>query len=292
MANSDLLKADTNKGLSLDWAKFIWEALKGTAAALAAVFAMIASNQSAKNTTALDQLKAQTEQMRAQAEVRARQTDLDLKVYELVEKALSLSGAEAQGHGVAAAAMINALTDSPLRDQLLHALRVGSKDPVLVRQLQEAEEFDAEQEPAPRPANQSSRLEGTWRTNLLNRLLPAVAAQGLPGALKGYRVDLFYCEASSPAVTTSRRRRAEAALDRLRPAGESITARVRLLPSLVQARPGYQSFADEIRYDPDPAETAAAQFLSTLLKMGPSSLRVVNAKATPGYISVFYCAND
>src|SRR5262245_66536530 len=141
----------------VDW-RIGWEALKGSAAAIAAVFSLYATYYSSRNTETLNALKLQLES-------RAQQSALDIRVYELVEKALSLEGAAAKGHGVAAAALINALTLPPLRDQLLNALRVASKDEALVKELDATLQFDAQSDDGRSPSSggapggSSSRLD-------------------------------------------------------------------------------------------------------------------------------------
>ena len=72
--------ADASRPATLDWAKFGWEALKGSAAGIAAVFSLYATYYSSRNTDTLNTLKLQLES-------RAQQSALDLRVYELVEKA-------------------------------------------------------------------------------------------------------------------------------------------------------------------------------------------------------------
>lgn len=282
----------------LDWAKFTWEALKGIVAGTAAVFAFFASQQSGRNAEALNTLKFQ-------AEARAQQSALDIKVFELLEKTLSLEGAAAKGHGVAAAAIINALTMPPLRDGFLNALYAASRDQALLKQLDEAKEFDtqgtsdgggdgAAGAASPRAGNmpdgKTSRIEGIGPA-VLAALVPSLAAQSQLGALKGYRVDVFYCEAQvNTSVTDGRRKRAQAAADRIMKAtGNSVDVRVRLLPTLVQARPEYRSSADEIRFEDEPREAEAAKALASLLSIRAENMRKVTAGRTPSYIGVFYC---
>jgi hypothetical protein len=271
---------------NLDWSRFLWEMAKGCALAIAAVYSFWANQQSEKNSQALASLKLA-------ADSRAQQFELDIKVYELVEKTLSLDGPAARGHGVAAAALINALTNPPLRSQLLNALRVGSKDPGLIKELDDTLEFDAsEGAPGGPPAAEPGRTSQLDRgpAHWIDAVIPPLLAQSLPGALKGYRIDIFYCEGSSPATTAARKNRAQAASDRLKPAGTDVTVRVRNLPTLVQARPGYKSVADEIRYNDDPKEVDAAKLLAAKIGISAEHVRKIDYK-TPAYLSVFYCAN-
>jgi len=285
------MMAVTSKSATLDW-NFGWEALKGSAAAIAAVFSFYATYYSSRNTETLNTLKLQLES-------RAQQSALDIRVYELVEKALSLEGSSAKGHGVAAAALINALTLPPLRDQLLNALRVASKDEALIKELDDTLQFDAQSDAGRSPGTSgapgepSSRLDSTQPT-LFPALVPRLFAQGasgLPGPLRGHRIDVFYCESQASAGTTeARRKRAEAAAARLRTSTNEISVQVRKLPSFVQARPEYQSAADEIRYGDQPREVDAARFLGKIIGIRDNP-RKANGKPSANYLTVFFCGS-
>jgi hypothetical protein len=283
-------KSSKSSDATLDWAKFTWEAFKGVIAGAAAVFAFFANQQSAKNSDALDTLKAQ-------AEARAQQSALDIKVFELLEKTLSLEGASARGHGIAAAAIINALTLPPLRDGFLNALYAASKDEALLKQLDEAKEFDAQggsdaARTEPAAQGTSSRVDESRMPDLWNAVAPRLEAAGQAGALKGYHIDIFYCEAQvSKSVTDGRQKKAQAAADQIKKStGGDVDARVRMLPMLVQARPEYRSVADEIRYDQELREEDAAKALAKMINIRPENLRRASASRTPSYLSVFYCA--
>ncbi len=284
--------ADSSKPATLDWAKFSWEALKGVAAGIAAVFSLYATYYSSRNADALDRVKLELD-------TRAQQSALDIRVYELVEKALSLEGAAAKGHGVAAAALINALTLPPLRDQLLNALRVASKDEALIKELDATLQFDAQSDAgrssgtSSSPGESSSRLEGR-ASPVFPALVPRLLAQGasgLPGPLKGHRVDLFYCESqANGSITEARRKRADAAASHLKTNNNEITVQVRKLPTFVQARPEYQSAADEIRYGDQPREIDAARFLGKIVGIRENP-RKVTMKQPANYLSVFFCGS-
>jgi hypothetical protein len=282
--------ADAPKPATLDW-NFGWEALKGITTTIAAVFSLYATYYASRNTETLNTLKLQLES-------RAQQSALDIRVYELVERALSLEGAAAKGHGVAAAALINALTLPPLRDQLLNALRVASKDEALIKELDATLQFDAQSDDGRSPSTggapgePSSRLESTPPA-LFPALVPRLLAQpasGLPGPLKGHRIDLFYCESQANAnITEARRKRAEAAAARLKTGTNEIIVQVRKLPSFVQARPEYQSAADEIRYGDQPRELDAARFLGRVVGIRDNPRRA--NKQPSNYLSVFFCGS-
>ena len=278
-----------DKDATLDWSKFIWEAFKGVIAGAAAVFAFFANQQSAKNSEALDTLKYQSE-------ARAQQSALDIKVFELLEKTLSLEGAAAKGHGLAAAAIINALTAPPLRDGFLNALYAASKDEALLKQLDEAKAFDAgsvseTRTEAPAPQAQSSRLDQPRGLDLWNALAPRLEAAEQAGPLKGYRVDIFYCEVQvNSAITEGRRKRAQAAADSIkRAAGNDVTTAVRLLPTLVQARSEYRSVADEIRYNEELRQGDAARTLAKFANIRPENVRRTTTSRQTSYLAIFYC---
>jgi len=281
-------KSSDSSKENLDWAKFIWEAFKGVIAGAAAVFAFFANQQSTKNSEALDTLKYQTE-------ARAQQSALDIKVFELLEKTLSLEGAAAKGHGVAAAAIINALTAPPLRDGFLNALYAASKDEALLKQLDEAKEFDAgTSDPkydSPSAKDKSSRVDDSHGSDVWSAFVPRLQAAGQAGPLRGYRVDIFYCEAQvNNSVTEGRRKRAQTAAEQIKKAtGGDVKTSVRLLPTLVQARPEYRSVADEIRFDEELREADAAYALAKIVNIRPENLRRATASRTPSYLSIFYC---
>lgn len=271
----------------VEWVKFSWEAVKTAAVGLAAVFSFFA-NEHAKNAS------IEAEKAKIAIAQRSQQAELDIKAYEFVEKTLSLDPAAGKNRGPAAAAIVNALTNPPLRDQLQNALRAGTSNPVLVRQIDDARQFDLENysleppKPGEPPPNRSGLLNALPPVAGLSPISPA-SAQGTAGELKGYRVDIFYCEAASPSITASRKKRADDASGKLARIGSGATVRVRLLPSLVQARPGYQSFSDEIRYNDEGNEKAAAKQLARAIGIEGSKVHRIDFR-TPGYISVFYCA--
>ena len=280
----------SERGNDIDWAKLGWEVAKGLGIGAATVYSFLANQQTTNNSTALEKLKVN-------ASVQAQQNDIELKVYDLVEKALTLEGPSARAHGLAAAALINALTPPPLRGELLSALRAGSTDPTLNQELDQTLEFDSSDEPSPstEPAGGST---DTGRTSLdvdrglrlLSRFLSApVLAQTASGALKGFRIDILVCESRTAAVTDARKRRAQMAADRIQKSGAGATVRVRNLPLLVQARPEYKSVEDEIRFPDRPKSRDAATALESLLGMRPANVRTTTA-TTANYLMLFYCA--
>src|SRR5262249_51149341 len=91
----------------LMWATFAWEATKFILIGLASVFSFFASESSEK-------AKLQAETANRTLAERSQQSQLDLKAYELVEKALSLESVARRAHARAAAAIVNALTRPPL----------------------------------------------------------------------------------------------------------------------------------------------------------------------------------
>jgi hypothetical protein len=267
----------------LNWVKFTWEAAKAIAVDVAAVFSFFASQNSEK-------AKQEAERATRVLAERSQQSQLDIKAYELVEKALSLDPVARKAHGIAAAAIVNALTRPPLREELQNALRAGVTDPGLIKQLDAARQFDQESygfdAPSAPAQDKRSALPATGGLSFLN---PVSAAWAAAGALEGYRVDIFYCEGSTPATTAAREARANQAAQRLQKSGVRVTARVRLLPTLVQARAGYQSFSDEIRFNGEAGERDAALQLAKIVGIAAGSVNRIEYR-TPQYLSVFYCA--
>jgi hypothetical protein len=266
----------------LNWAKFTWEAAKAIAVGVAAVFSFFASQNAEK-------AKQEAERANRALAERSQQSQLDIKAYELVEKALSLDPVARKAHGIAAAAIVNALTRPPLRDELQNALRAGVTDPGLIKQLDAARQFDQESYGFDAPSAPAQGKRSALPAGGLSFLNPVAAAWAAAGTLEGYRVDIFYCEGSTPATTAAREARANQAAQRLQKSGVRVTARVRLLPTLVQARAGYQSFSDEIRFNGEAGERDAAQQLAKIVGIAASSVHQIETR-TPQYLSVFYCA--
>lgn len=270
-----------------EWVKFSWEAAKSVAIGVAAVFSFLANDNAQK-------ASAEAEKAKVAIAQRSQQAELDIKAYEFVEKTLSLEPAAGRNRGPAAAAIVNALTNPPLRDQLQSALRAVTTDPALQKQIDDAKQFDLEsytQEP-PKLRQPPPSRSALPDAGLLGRLGPVSAAFAQPATneLGGYRVDIFYCEAASGSLTESRKKRAGAALQALARSAPGATGRVRLLPTLVQARPGYASYSDEIRFNDEGNEKAAAAQLAAAIGIDPRDVHVIDFR-TPGYISVFYCAS-
>jgi hypothetical protein len=246
----------------------IWEVVKFGILGMAAIFSFNASQQAEK-------ARLEVEQARREAEQRSMQAQLNIRAYEMVEKALSLDAKLREGHAIAAAAIVNALTQPPLRVGLHNALRAVVTNPELIRKLDAAIQFDLDELP---PPPESVAPKSSFADFLV--------ASAWAASLRDFRVEIFYCEGATPAVTNARKARAEQALARVQKSG--VNARVRLLPTLVQARPGYQSYADEVRFSAGPERSAAAE-LANIVGIKASALRAV-ATPTPGYLSAFYCA--
>lgn len=277
-------------GRNLEWRQFLWEMLKDLAIGAAAIFSFLASQGA-------ETARIQVEQVQAALQARGQQSEFDIKAYELVERALSMEGTGRLAHSLAAAAIVSALTQPPLQHELLNALRAGTTDPGLVRKLDDARQFDLDSEGTDFPelpvsSERSSRSDPSWWDRALDlpgrALVTTVWAQPQGSVLPSYRVDIFYCEAAAQATTEARRTRAEQAAEKLK-GSQVAQVRTRLLPSLVQARPGYQSFADEVRFNQSAGEKQAAADLARILGISPQSLRPVTTK-TVRYLSVFYCA--
>jgi len=272
---------------ALDWLKPYWEFSKTVAIGVAAVFSFFASQTAEK-------IKLTTDQAKLAMEQRSQQSVLDIKAYELVEKTLSLDPASRKEHGIAAAAIVNALTKPPLLDGLQRALRAGIGDPELTRKLDDAQKFDLENYPTDLPdadfsAQGQSALFGRALAIAGNTLVTSAWAQADSGTLKGYRVDIFYCEAASPSKTAARKARADEAFKKLNNSNSGVEVRVRLLPSLIQARPGYQSSSDEIRFNNEGNEREAASDLAKIIGIKADAIRPIDYR-TSGYISAFYCS--
>jgi hypothetical protein len=295
---------------SVDRNKFTWEVIKSFAIGIAAIFSFLANQNSAaaqRNVelarTDVERARAEVERLKAESDQRTQQSQSDVKAYELVEKTLSGFPAFREGQWFATVAMLNALTKPPLLNELQNALltvecseladRVRKRCEEFLKKLEAAQQFDIDsalpnnaEAPPAAGRSRSEPVSGLTPASWVGQaLVPVLRAQG-SGVLKGYQLDIFYCEGVSQSLTAARKTRADQAAGRLKNSPLS-GVRVRLLPSLVQARPGYRSFADEVRYGGS-SERQAASELARLLGLKPESLKLV-ATATPKYLSAFYC---
>lgn len=267
-----------------DISKFPWaDAIRNTAIGLATIF-------SAYSGYTAEQAKQAADGAKRASEERLRESQITIEVYRLVEKALSNETNSRPAQEKAAAAIVNALTKPPLRDELMGALSAATSDSKLGKQLDAVRAFDLDEHGVDEGLRQGdkgrARLPGSsWNIEFITN----ANAQDTSNPLKGFRVDLFYCEADADAATEARRRRAEEAGKKLRSDGGAAEIRVRLLPTLVQARPGYQAARDEIRYDEELDEHKVALRIAKVVNLDQQSVRRVNVRQTPGYISVFYC---
>jgi hypothetical protein len=131
-ASGSIAQRETEK---VKWIKLFWEIIKGTVIGVAAVFSFLA-NQNSERT------KADIEQARVAIEQKTAQSQLDIKAYEFVERTLSLAPTDRNLHGSAAAAIVNSLTQEPLRGALQNALFAVLTDPKVREQLKNSLEFD------------------------------------------------------------------------------------------------------------------------------------------------------
>lgn len=253
---------------------FGWEVLKGLGVAAAALLSFWA-NQSA------NEAKVAIDAARVKLDEQGQQYQVDLKVYELVERAIAKQKADDDRQERAAAAMVESLTREPLRSDLKNVLRAHTADKDLIRQIDNANQFDTED---PLPTRQG---HGAAAGVSGFAALPLASAHAQAANLRAFNVDILYCESRDPGTTAARRLKAEEFRNAL---GGTTNIRVRLLPTLVQARRGYQSALNEVRARLDqPDDLAAAKLISTRLRLEqPSSLQI-DAKRK-AYLVVFVCA--
>lgn len=224
---------------------------------------------------------------------RSERAEMNIKAYELVERTLSIDPAlRKQGHGIAAAAIINALTEPPLRNDLQNALSAGITDLESITAIDKARRFDAEDsflnsKKQQTPQANNSVQKASPPIALLSFSSPAWAASPL-APLEAKRVDIFYCEAAEKELTIARRTQANDARAQLLNDAKGTGINVRLLPILVQARPEYQTFLDEIRYKDVRLEDAAIS-LAMSVKIDKSFVHRTAFKISAD-IGIFYCA--
>lgn len=195
------------------------------------------------------------------AEQRA-QMDVDLRVYEYAVSALGKDGSTQQQ--VLAVGLVEELVSNRgLRLKLLRVLRDQGKGDAPKAAAFAQEQSSVEKQPedaAPTPVDSA---RPSWRS---------------------VNFDIFYCETSASQKLAADRL-ASAMHDR----GTSGRIRVRLLPAVVNQRPGYEVHGYQIR--PEESERAVAEeMLKEMSAALPAHLDVLpSGMSTPNYISIFFC---
>jgi hypothetical protein len=271
-----------------------WEIVKFLLTGAAAAVAFWAKQDSARATQDSARATQQTESLKVAINQQGQRSQFDIKAYELVEQTLTLGASAQKAHGIAAAAIVNALTLPPLRDELQNALQAGLTDSNAQRRLADARRFDAEGlDFGPTATDTSSQTQSSLLPDsssdvAFSFITPAWGQPAPAAVLTGYRIDILYCEASSPGRTTARQKQAKRAYDALTKHVKGASLRVRLLPRLVQARPEYQVFADEVRPNDTSVDREAAGLVADLI--GIRRISVQRGKTEPQkYMAVLYC---
>ena len=253
---------------------FGWEVLKGIGVAVAALLSFWA-NQSA------NEAKVAIDAARVKLDEQGQQYQVDLKVYELVERAIAKQKADDDRQERAAAAMVESLTREPLRSDLKNVLRAHTVDQELIKQIDRANQFDAE-DALPVKPQPGAKMGLSGFTDL-----PLSSAFAQTVDLKAFHLDILYCESRDTDKTEERRIKAEEFRNAL---GGTANIRVRLLPTLVQARRGYQSASNEVRARIDqPDDLAAAKLISTKLRLEQATNLQIDARRK-SYLLILVCA--
>jgi hypothetical protein len=193
----------------------------------------------------------------------AGEREVNLKVYEVVVNAIQ-EGSERRQE-IARSLVYAMVADTSLQQGFLEALRaegVASVQRVVARDFS----FD-----------DSTRQ--------------ARAAAGASPAAGGVsRLDLFWCEGSGPPA----RDLMESVKGRLTQAGVAESGvRVRMLPTTVNARPGYHVSGYQVRFESveqTDADKVRAVMRSALPGAGPEAVVLrLTTTPTPGYVSAFAC---
>lgn len=102
-----------------------------------------------------------------------------------------------------------------------------------------------------------------------------------PNVSNSLRVDIFYVENSNQILNYQKAKTLKAALD------DKYEVRVRLLPASVNARPGYNVTANEIRFEQS-EKGDADQLKQAIAASGNGGFRDhISSMSTPDYVSVF-----
>lgn len=225
----------------------------------------------------LDSVKAQVEQTRAQIALATQQLDerrhqyATLKeVYAEVLEAMRDTSPSGPQRRELTLVLVEVMTVEPARERM-RALLMAGGDQAIIAQVNALTAFDASQRDA---------AEGALR-----RVRASDPPSG-SGRLADIDLDVFWCQASGEAAKLQAQVVA-AALDR----ETSGRVRVRELPVLVNARPGYRKhgYTTTINLDhPEVAYASAVQSIAEAAAGVPFEQRG-SGQLTPWYVSLFLC---
>jgi hypothetical protein len=258
-------------------------------AALAAYFSYGADQAAKEANTRAKQAEARLTDIQAKvtetAEQRAEResiTERDKFVYQEVIRVLSLKrdgDISVPRQEQAVAVLINVLASPGLKGPLQAVFGTSATTPVVQQDSKKAAQFwNMEQE---------KRLAYT-------KMFAALDAKATIPTLAKMNVDVFYCEGGDKE---NERRSLATNLVKAVLSGNVLTEygkwQARPLPRTVNDLPGYQISSNQVRFNPLEREEAAAKNLTdTLFKASQRRFELKQvAMSSPGYLSVFVCAN-
>jgi hypothetical protein len=226
----------------------------------------------------LDAVKTEVERTRAEIAVATQQleerrhqfTTLKDVYAEVLEAVRDTSPAGRQRRELTLV-LVEVLTAEPATERM-RALLMAGGDQAIVAQVNALNEFDASQKEIAADA--------------LKPRAQVAAAASSGWRLEELDLDVFWCEGSGAAA----RAQAQAVADALR--GETNgRVRVRELPALVNARPGYRKHGYSATFNVDHPEAAYAR---TVLDLAGEAIAVpfeqrASLQLTPWYVSLFLC---
>ncbi|MBX3726783.1 MAG: hypothetical protein KF823_12805 [Xanthomonadales bacterium] len=225
----------------------------------------------------LDGVKAEVERTRAEIAVATQQLEerrhqyATLKeVYSEVLEAMRDTSTSGPQRRELTLVLVEVMTAEPARERM-RALLMASGDQAIVAQVNALSAFDASQKVVSEEAFNRAR---------------AAPASSARGRLADIDLDVFWCVGSG-AVASAQAEIVAAALRR----ETSGRVRVRELPALVNAHPGYRKHGysatfnfDHPEFEYAPAVTAIAEEAS-----GVAFEQRASSQLTPWYVSLFLC---
>lgn len=251
--------------------------LAGVVSAIVGLGTLWSDHRYKQTLSVLDSVKAQVEQTNSQIALATQQLDerrhqyATLKeVYTEVLEAMRDTSSSGPQRRELTLVLVEVMTVEPARERM-RALLMAGGDQAIVAQVNALTAFDASQREA---------AEGA---------LMRVRAPDLPsgsGRLADIDLDVFWCQ-SSGAAARAQAELVAGALDR--ETGGRV--RVRELPALVNARPGYRKHGYSATFNLDHPETEYASAVRSIAEAaaGVPFEQRGSSQLTPWYVSLFLC---
>lgn len=213
-------------------------------------------------------------------EIAIKQADADLKtlesgrkitleLYQEVKKVIEKKEKDSREEE-AVRVLVESLADDPFRWKLLKVIAIGAKSTEVKEKASNNSNFYEE--------------DAVLKEQITKAAIAPVKSETTSKGVGAYNVDVFYCEAKRATSEPLAR-----SVLQLRGKGDTGRWRVRLLPSEINAQPGYAISTNQIRFTP-PEERQAAEAISRGLSAKGMRFELHETSyPTPNYVSVFIC---